>query len=122
MDLTNDDWLVTPRLFVTSGDSLKFYYRTVNTALESLEVRLSFKGPRVADFTRVLWARRVNHTSYTLVKISLNFYVDSTVYIAFRYYVQSPLQPIGVGVYLDDITGPVVYTSHDVGVTQILAY
>jgi len=119
--LTNDDWLVTPRLLVTSGDSLKFYYRTASTALESLEVCLSFKGPRVADFTRVLWARRVNNTSYTLVKISLNFYVDSTIYIAFRYYVQYLLQPIGVGAYLDDITGPAVYTSHDVGVTQILA-
>ncbi len=120
-DLTNDDWLVTPRLFVTSGDSLKFYYRSASTTSETLEVRLSFKGPTVSDFTRVLWARRFNTTSYNQVKISLHPYIDSTVYIAFRYYVQYPFLPIGVGVYIDDITGPAIFTSHDVGVTQIIA-
>ncbi len=119
-DITNDDWLITPRLLVTSGDTLKFNYRTVDPVQESVEVRLSFNGPRITDFTRVLWARRINNTSYAQAKISLNAYIDSTVYIAFRYRVQYPLQPIGVGVYVDDVIGPSIYQSHDAGVTQIL--
>ncbi|MEO0072801.1 MAG: choice-of-anchor J domain-containing protein [candidate division WOR-3 bacterium] len=119
--LTNDDWLVTPRLIVGEADTLKFYYRSASTTLESLEVRLSFKGPTVNNFTRTLWAKRFNNTSYQLAKIPLRSYKDSIVYIAFRYYVSYPLQPIGEGVYLDDITGPAIYQIHDVGVTQILA-
>jgi hypothetical protein len=120
-NLTNNDWLVTPRLHVLTGDSLKFYYRTVDPVLESVEVRLSLKGPSVSDFTRILWAKRIIGTSYNLAKISLRNYIDSTVYLAFRYYVGYPLQPIGVGIYIDDVTGPQLYSSHDVGVSQIIA-
>jgi len=119
VNLTNDDWLVTPRLFVTSGDSLKFYYRSVEPYLESLEVRLSFKGPTVSNFTRIIWARRFNNTSYALAKIPLHPYVDSTIYIAFRDL--TPLGDMRYGIYLDDISGSAVYSAHDVGVTQILA-
>jgi hypothetical protein len=118
--LTNDDWLVTPRLIVNEADTLMFYYRSAGTAQESLEVRLSFKGPTINHFTRILWARRFNNQTYQLAKIPLRSYRDSAVYIAFRYYVGYPLQPIGIGVYLDDIQGPEIYQVHDVGATQII--
>ncbi|MCX7785767.1 MAG: choice-of-anchor J domain-containing protein [candidate division WOR-3 bacterium] len=118
--LTSDDWLITPRLLGSVGDTLKFFYRAfASSALESLEVRLSLKGARVSDFTKVLWGRRFNNTTYGLIKISLHNYVDSTFYIAFRYY--TPLGDIRNGIYLDDISGPTIYTAHDVGVSQILA-
>ncbi|MEO0091405.1 MAG: choice-of-anchor J domain-containing protein [candidate division WOR-3 bacterium] len=118
--LTSDDWLITPRLIGSVGDTLKFFYRAfASSALESLEVRLSLKGARASDFTKVLWGRRFNNTTYGLGKISLHNYVDSTFYIAFRYY--TPLGDLRNGIYLDDISGPTIYSSHDAGVTQILA-
>ncbi|MEO0083957.1 MAG: choice-of-anchor J domain-containing protein [candidate division WOR-3 bacterium] len=120
-DLTNDDWLITPRLIVTTDDTLRFYYRSASTTTETMEVRISFKGATVNNFNRVIWAKRFNNTSYQQAKISLRPYVDSIVYIAFHYIVLYPWQPIGVGVYLDDVSGPQIYTTHDVGVTQILA-
>ncbi|MCX8015251.1 MAG: choice-of-anchor J domain-containing protein [candidate division WOR-3 bacterium] len=120
-DLTNDDWLITPRLIVSADDTLRFYYRSASTATETMEVRISFKGATVNNFTKVIWARRFNNTSYQQAKVSLRPYTDSIVYIAFHYLVQYPWQTIGVGVYLDDISGPQIYIAHDVGVTQILS-
>ncbi len=118
--LTSDDWLITPRLVGSSGDTLKFFYRAfASSALESLEVRLSLKGARVSDFTKVLWARRFNNTTYGLAKIPLHNYTDSTFYIALRYY--TPLGDLRNGIYLDDISGPSIYSAHDAGVTQIVA-
>ncbi|MCK4598155.1 choice-of-anchor J domain-containing protein, partial [bacterium] len=58
-----DDWLITPKLSVVAGDSLKFWaYSYSSSYLEDFEVLLSTTGSAVGDFTTQLDA--VTSTPY----------------------------------------------------------
>ena len=115
-NITNDDWLVTRKVYPTPGDNiLRFFYRSHNLRMESLEVYVSTTGNQREDFQYLLAAFRFNNTSYVERTISL-FQFDSTpISIAFRY-----PKRFGRAVYLDDISGP-QYLPKDVGVKAIVS-
>jgi len=97
----NSDWLITPKLFVTSGDSLTFWYRAENGGYpESVEVRLSYIVD-IDSFTAILWGANVTNTEYVRQKINLTPYAGDSVYIGFVYRSQDKQR-----LYIDDVTGP----------------
>jgi len=115
-NITNDDWLVTRKVFPTPQDHLlRFFYRSHNPRSESLEIYVSTTGQKPEDFQYRLTAFRFNNSSYRDETVSLAQFDSIPIYIAFRY-----PKRFGRAVYLDDITGP-SYIPNDVGVKSITA-
>jgi len=98
----NEDWLITPQLSVSSGDSLKFWYRVEDESYpEAIEVRLSVSDSDVGSFTTVLWTSSLTNTDYLEKGIALSSYAGEEVYIAF---VCNSLNKRRL--YIDDVSGP----------------
>jgi uncharacterized membrane protein len=103
-DLPNNDWLITPRLKVVSGDNLTFWWRTQSTSYqESLWVRVS-TNPDVSDtgaYTIVDVMTSTGDISWFQREVDLSSYAGQDVYIAFWYRCYN-----NYGVAIDDVTGP----------------
>ncbi|BDQ02176.1 choice-of-anchor J domain-containing protein [Ignavibacterium sp.] len=113
--LRNDDWLITPKLSVASGDSIIFW---VSAASISFPEELVLKVGNSANPNGV-WTTIdsiiVSSTSWERKSYSLDAFAGQNVYIAF---VNRGLDQFTV--YLDDIIGPTKYvTQNDLG---IIAY
>jgi hypothetical protein len=100
-----DDWLITPKLAVVTGDTLKFWAKSYSSYfLEDFEVLLSTSGNTVADFTITLDTITGQPYAWTEYKYDLSTYDGENVYVAVRctsvdqYYL-----------YVDDFTGPEIY-------------
>ena len=104
----NDDWLITPKLSVSSGDSIVFWARSGSASwLEDFNVKLSTTDATVAAFTVTLGAVTSAPSSYVRHAYALESYAGDSVYVA----VQS-VSVDALSLYLDDFTGPaIVYPS-----------
>lgn len=113
-------WLFTPRMEVTTGDTLVFWYRAESaTYPTSFRVRLSTSTNQTdtSTYTTILADYpNVTSTTYLQGKIDLGGY-KGKVFIAFhRYYGQSDSYYL----YLDDVALPHIYVPPaDVGVTMV---
>ncbi|MBE0570818.1 MAG: choice-of-anchor J domain-containing protein [Ignavibacteriaceae bacterium] len=102
--LGGEDWLVTPQLNISIGDSLKFWVRKFWAAIyepDTLQIRISTTDTTVASFTAVLATYNVNtfpNPGFGEYKINLSTFSGQNVYIAFRHYDVN-----GNGMYLDDV-------------------
>ena len=114
--ITNDDWLVTRKVYPIPGDNLlTFSCRSHNTHRESLEVYVSTTGNRPEDFQYLLTATGFNNLSYLEQSLSLAQFDSTPIYLAFRY-----IKRFGKAIYLDNIRG-LEYLPKDVGVKTIIA-
>jgi hypothetical protein len=100
-----DDWLITPKLTVASGDTLKFWAKSYSSSfLEDFEVLLSTTGTATGDFTVQLDDVASTPYDWTEYKYDLSTYDGQDIYIAVRcvsvdeYYL-----------YVDDFSGPEVW-------------
>ncbi len=99
----NDDWLITPKLQVTSANhTFSVWARSRSSSyLEDMVIRLSTSGTDTADFTVTLGQVNGVPISYTQYSYDLSDYIGQAVYIAIvcvsvdEYYL-----------HVDDITGP----------------
>lgn len=102
--LGGEDWLVTPQLNISIGDSLKFWVRKFWAAIyepDTLQIRISTTDTSVASFSAVLATYNVNtfpNPGFGEYKINLSTFSGQNVYIAFRHYDVN-----GNGMYLDDV-------------------
>jgi hypothetical protein len=103
-DVPNNDWLITPRLRVVTGDELRFWWRTQSTSYtETLFVRVS-TNPDVSDTGSYLLIDQVSSTgniSWFNKQIDLSGYAGQDIYIAFFYRANNTY-----GMAIDDVTGP----------------
>ncbi len=99
-----DEYLITPKLNVTSGDqTFSFWYRRYSSGSEVFKVGWSSTGTDPSDFT---WGPEVSDASTTWQQYTKTDVPVGTKYIAIHYY--SDYQYY---LYVDDVTGPALYTS-----------
>ena len=119
-DLPNNDWLITPKLAVQNGDSLKFYHRKQSTSYEeTLYIRLSLSNTDTSSFAIFLDStiNPIGDTAWHRKAIYLSPYAGNNIYIAFYYKDYN-----NFGVAIDDVTGPIIWAPpNDVGLQQILS-
>ena len=84
--LTPDNWLITPQITVSAGDSVTFWYRGQDPsyAAENFGVYISTTGTATTDFTSVY--QGTADSIYQRVAISLASYVGQNIYVAIRHY------------------------------------
>ena len=102
----NNDWLISPKLAVATGDSLTFYHSIQSTSYpETFVVKV---GTTTNDPTTGTWVDLAtindNTTTWKYKMYDLSAYAGQNIYIAFVYRSEDAFT-----VYVDDITGPVVY-------------
>jgi hypothetical protein len=108
-----EDWLITPRWNIQTGDSLVFWLRPffVGHPPDSLAVRISATDSNMTSFTtRILYIAEGNGypttTTYQRYAASLNQFAGQGVFIAFKHMDQN-----GDGIFIDDVSvervGPV---------------
>lgn len=117
--LQNDDWLISKKLFVNSGDSLSFWHSIQSSAFpESLIVKIgSTNNPNNSGWTNlaVIYA---TSTSWQYKKYSLSAFVGQQVYIAFVNRSRDAFN-----IYLDDITGPqIIRPNYDLALVNFYQY
>ncbi len=102
-----DDWLVTPRLTVASGDSLAYWARAYSASyLEEWEVYVA-AGSTPSDFLTtgtLIGDESTTSTTYARYVYDLTAFAGQDVYIAFRCISYDAFY-----LYLDDITGPEIW-------------
>jgi hypothetical protein len=112
-----EDWLITPRWNIQTGDSLVFWLRPffVGHPPDSLAVRVSTTDSNMSSFTtRILYIAEGNgyptSTVYQRYSVSLNQFAGQGIFIAFKHMDQN-----GDGIFIDDVSverpGPVGITS-----------
>ena len=84
--LTPDNWLITPQLAVSAGDSISFWYRGQDATdyAEVFGVYVSTTGTATSDFTSVYQGVATN--DYQRLAISLNAYAGQNIYVAIRHW------------------------------------
>ncbi|MDN5354925.1 MAG: hypothetical protein PWQ09_1681 [Candidatus Cloacimonadota bacterium] len=92
----NEDWLVTPALSISSGDSLKFFTRSWYST-ENLEVKISTASNNVEDFDDTILTLENIDEEYSEYTVALNEYADQDVYLAFYWECNS------YGILLDNV-------------------
>jgi len=100
-----EDWLITPRFNVSSGDSLTFFLRLNYSGWipDSLAIRVSTTDSLMPSFTNLLLflADGLNYPAggtWQKYSASLGAYAGQSIYIAFRH-----ADANGDGIYLDDV-------------------
>lgn len=86
--LTPDNWLVSPRIRVYSGDVLSYYIGALDPSWpeEKYSVMVSTTNSQLGSFTHTLFTETMADGAYHLRELSLEPYVGMDVYIAFRHY------------------------------------
>ncbi len=112
--LRNDDWLITPKLAVVSGDSFVFNWRASSTSFpEILVVKVGLVADPNGTWTN-LDSLESNSTTWMRQSYNLNSYAGQNVYVAIVYRALDQLR-----VYVDDVQGPVKYlTQNDIGLAS----
>jgi photosystem II stability/assembly factor-like uncharacterized protein len=99
-----DDYLITPKIAITSGDSIIFWLkRQYSTAYppDSLHIRVSTTDSAIASFVNVVARIDIANMPYpdwVRYSFSLNAFAGQNVFIAFR-----DFNTDGNGFYLDDV-------------------
>jgi len=92
----NADWLITPQLSITAGDSLHFYTRSwIST--EPLKVYVSTSGTLPGNFTHQIANLTGIGTAYQLVSRDLSAFAGQNIYIGFLWNCQN------YGILIDDV-------------------
>lgn len=101
-----EDWLITPRWNIQTGDSLVFWLRPfyVGHPPDSLAVRVSTTDSNMSSFTtRILYIAEGNGypttTTYQRYAASLNQFAGQGIFIAFKHMDQN-----GDGIFIDDVS------------------
>ncbi|MDH5683103.1 MAG: T9SS type A sorting domain-containing protein [candidate division WOR-3 bacterium] len=117
-DTPNNDWLITPRCSVATGDSLTFYHRNNQTSVtfgyETLYVRISTTNRDTGSFTDIGYVTRYNDINWYDTSFSLNAYAGQKIYIAFHY----RMQDWNYGISIDSIIGPAEVLVYDAATIQ----
>ena len=102
----SDDWLITPKLDVASGDSISFWARSSNTnPYESFNVRVSStNADAVTSFTDTLGSVSTVPTTWTRYAYALGDYAGQDIYVAVQHNTVN-----GWYLYVDDFNGPQVW-------------
>jgi hypothetical protein len=84
--LTPDNWLISPQITISAGDSISFWYRgqDANYCSESFGVYVSTTGTATTDFTSIY--QGTADSVYQRVALSLAAYVGQNIYVAIRHY------------------------------------
>ncbi|MEF3695510.1 MAG: choice-of-anchor J domain-containing protein [Candidatus Cloacimonadota bacterium] len=92
----NADWLITPQLSISAGDSLHFYTRSwIST--EPLKVYISTAGTMPGNFNTQIINLTGIGTTYQLVSQDLSAFAGQNIYIGFLWNCQN------YGILIDDI-------------------
>ncbi len=103
----HDDWLVTPKLEIVTGDSIILWAKNgSSTWTEEFNVMLSTTGNAKADFVVTLAAAVGPGTVYERLAYDLTTYAGSNVYVAFQ-----AISTDKLALYIDDVSGPEVYVA-----------
>ncbi len=108
----NDDWLITPRLTVSSGDSFSFWAKSRSSSyLEDFNVKVSKTGTNVSDFTITLQSVTSTPASWTQYTYDLTgggygINDGDNIYIAIQCVSNDEWE-----LRIDDVAGPNIYTS-----------
>jgi|GEM_PF-621382 len=101
-----EDWLVTPKWSIQSGDSLVFWMRMFLTGTnpDSLVIRVSTTDSNIASFTNRILYLDVNSgyppvPNWARFSVSLNSYAGQNIFIAFKHGDDN-----GEGVLIDDVS------------------
>jgi len=103
----SDDWLITPKLDVVSGDSIVFWSKSSNSGnyAENFNVRASLTDAvSTVSFTDTIAAVTSVPTSWTRYAYALDPYVDQTIFLAIQHVTVN-----GFYLYVDDINGPQIW-------------
>ena len=103
----SNDWLITPKLDVVSGDSIVFWSKSDIGGIyaEDFNVRVSLtNADSTASFTDTVAAVTSTPTSWTRYAYSLDSYVDQTIFVAIQHVTVN-----GFYLYVDDINGPQIW-------------
>ncbi len=79
-----DDWLITPQVAVSAGDSICFYAKAWY-GTEDFEVRLSTTGTSMSDFTVTLGSVAGLGDAYVYYGYDLSPYAGQNCYLAIRW-------------------------------------
>ena len=84
--LTPDNWLITPQLAVSAGDSISFWYKgqDADYAAENFGVYVSTTGTATSDFTSIY--QGTADSVYQRLALSLATYAGQNIYVAIRHY------------------------------------
>ena len=110
----SDDWLITPKLEVVSGDSISFWARSSNSnPYESFNVRVSSTNAEAAaSFTDTLSSVSTVPTTWTRYAYALESYVGQDIFIAVQHNTTN-----GWYLYVDDFNGPQVWIDNSPVIT-----
>jgi hypothetical protein len=98
-------YLITPKLSVSAGSSLSFWYKQFNPSSESFEVRISTTDAAFASFTQTLATLGpLSDTAYANFNQSLSAYAGQEIYVMF-YYPRVDNYQYGY-VMIDNVSGP----------------
>lgn len=99
---SNDQWLVTPQISVSSNYNLFFYCRKFGAYLEVMDVKVSTTTNQMAAFTTTLgtlnWS--ASDSGWATHTYSLAAYAGQNIYIAFNEHVNDN-QADGAAVFVD---------------------
>jgi hypothetical protein len=102
----SNDWLITPKLEVVSGDSVSFWARSSSSnPFESFNVRVSSTNAEsAAGFTDTLASVSTVPTTWTRYAYALEDYAGQDIYVAVQHNTGS-----GWYFHVDDFNGPQVW-------------
>jgi hypothetical protein len=92
----NSDWMITPQITISAGDSLKFYTRSW-TSTENLKVFVSTTGTAISNFNQQIMHLQNIGTTYQLASCNLAAYVGQPIRIGFYW------QCSNYGILIDNI-------------------
>ena len=120
--LTPDNWLITPQLAVSAGDSISFWVRGQDASYcsEVFGVYISTTTSETTAFTSVY--QGVADSIYEQISIDLNAYAGQNIYVAIRHYNVSDMYWLNV----DDVqfgslpTTPTISDLSDIDFGQVV--
>lgn len=102
---TSPQYIISPKLRVSSGDNLSFWYKQFNLRDEVLNVLISTTDDAIASFTNTLAnLGPLTDQDWHQYTGSLNAFAEQDIYICF-YYPRTDGDQYGY-ILIDDITGP----------------
>ena len=108
----NNDWLITPRLTVATGDHFSFYAKSSDSNYpEDFNVKISKSGNSVGDFTITLQSvtgAPSAYTQYTYDLVGGGYGINDgdNIYIAIQCVSNDEF-----ALYIDDVAGPALYST-----------
>ena len=107
-----NEWLITPRLDITTGDSISFWRKFKGGSSsypDTLEILVSNDGMATWHQLAIATPDTTDDPDFVYREYDLSAYTGNNGYVAFRY-----ASEWGYSSYIDDVAGPEVYAAaHD---------